>query len=85
MYFVPFQVERNLEGDISHAIPDFQVSGGLSSVHFRLDLRQFKLVKGLLAHNFGEPLQEFQKPLMSHLQDPKIQVFDCVMCVTVKL
>ena len=67
-------MERNLEGDISHAIPDFQVSGGLTSCHFTLDLSQYKLVKGLLAHNFGEPLEEFQKPLMSHLQDPKIQV-----------
>ena len=67
-------MERNLEGDISHAIPDFQVMGTLSSVHFTLDLGQYKLVKGLLAHNFGEPLDEFQRPLMSHLQDPKIQV-----------
>lgn len=68
------QVERNLEGDISHAVPDFCVKGTLTSVQFSLDLTQYKLVRGILDHNLGEPLEEFQRPLMSHLQDPKIQV-----------
>ncbi|ELT97897.1 hypothetical protein CAPTEDRAFT_149660 [Capitella teleta] len=67
------QVERNLEGDISHSVPDFSIDGKLSSVHFSLDLLQYKLVRGLLAHNFGEPLEEFQRPLMANLKDPKIE------------
>ena len=68
------QVERNLEGDISHAVPDFIIQGGLSSVHCSIDLEQYKLLRGMLEHNFGEQLEEFQRPLMSPLQDPKIQV-----------
>ena len=65
------QVERNLEGDLSHSVPDFCVDGTLSSVHASIDVNQYKLVKGLLEHNFGESLEEFQRPMMAHLQDPK--------------
>lgn len=68
------QVERNLEGDISHSVPDFSIDGKLSSIHFMLDLQQYKLVRGFLVHNFGEPLEEFQRPLMANLKDPKIEV-----------
>ncbi|KAK3583966.1 hypothetical protein CHS0354_033760 [Potamilus streckersoni] len=67
------QVERNLEGDLSHVVPDWRVSGALSSVHFTLDVTQYKLIRGILDHNFGEKLEMFQRPLMTHLQDPKIQ------------
>ena len=68
------QVERNLEGDISHNVPDFCINGTLSSCHFTLDINQYKLVRGLLEHNFGEPLEEFQRPMMSNLQEPRIHV-----------
>ena len=69
------QVERNLEGDVSHTSPDLSVLGGLSSVHWSIDLNQFTLIRSILDHNLGEQLEEFyQKPLMSTLQDPKIQV-----------
>ena len=68
------QVERNLEGDLSHSVPDFCIDGTLSSVHASIDVNQYKLIKGLLEHNFGEELEEFQRPMMAHLQDPKIQV-----------
>ncbi|XP_074642818.1 intermembrane lipid transfer protein VPS13D-like [Tubulanus polymorphus] len=78
------QVERNLEGDISHTSPDLAVLGMLSAVHFCIDLNQYKLVRGILDHNFGEPLEEFQTPVMTSLQDPQIntilsgQVWKCV-------
>jgi len=67
------QVERNLDGDISHAVPDFSVDGKLSSVCLTLDVQQYQLVRGLLAHNFGEQCEEFQRQLMLHLKDPRIQ------------
>lgn len=70
-------VERNLEGDISHSAPDFRVKGVLSSVHCSLDTAQYKLVRGILDHNLGEKLPEFQQPLMSHLMDPVIDVRPC--------
>ncbi|CAH1798376.1 unnamed protein product [Owenia fusiformis] len=67
------QIERNLEGDISHNVPDFCVQGALSSVHCSLDLKEYQLVRGILDHNLGEPLEEFRRPMMSHLQDTQIQ------------
>ena len=67
-------VEHNLEGDMSHSAPDWCAAGQLSSVYCRLDKEQYKLIRGLLAHNLGEKVEQFQTPLMSHLQDPRIQV-----------
>ena len=67
-------VERNLEGDISHSAPDWRIQGALSSVYCSLDITQHKLVRGILEHNLGEKLPEFQRPLMSHLMDPENQV-----------
>jgi hypothetical protein len=81
------QVERNLEGDVSHSSPDFAIMGMLSSVECSIDLAQYKLIRGILDHNLGEPLEEFfSKTLMSHLQDPKIHVsfksvFHIVYCM----
>ncbi|XP_076466689.1 LOW QUALITY PROTEIN: intermembrane lipid transfer protein VPS13D-like [Babylonia areolata] len=66
-------VEHNLEGDVSHSAPDWCAAGQLSSVCCHLDVHQYQLVRGLLAHNLGEKVEEFQTPLMSHLQDPRIQ------------
>ena len=68
------QIERNLENDISHAVPEFRINGELSSIHITIDINQFKLIRGILDHNLGEKLPEFQKPLMSNLMDPKIHV-----------
>ncbi|KAH9492085.1 Vacuolar protein sorting-associated protein 13D [Bulinus truncatus] len=66
-------IERNLEGDVSHTAPDFDVSGKLSSVYCHLDGSQYELVRGILNHNLGEKIEEFQRPLMSSLQNPSIQ------------
>ena len=67
-------IEHNLEGDLSHTAPDFCINGKLSSVLCRLDGDQYQLIRGLLNHNLGEKLEEFQRPPLSHLQNPKIQV-----------
>ncbi|XP_060085097.1 intermembrane lipid transfer protein VPS13D-like [Ylistrum balloti] len=66
-------IERNLENLVSHSAPDWQIQGALSSVHCSLDLVQYKLIRGILEHNLGEKLEEFKRPMMSHLQDPKIE------------
>ncbi|XP_071113916.1 intermembrane lipid transfer protein VPS13D-like [Haliotis cracherodii] len=77
-------VERNLECDISHSSPDWQVNGKLSSIYCHLDLAQYKLVRGILGHNLGEQVEQFRTPMMTHLQDPKIQtvlsgdVYKCI-------
>ena len=67
------QTERNLEGEISHNVPDIRISAKLSSLHFLIDVEQYKLVKGLLFHNFGETLEQFETKLVN-FEDPKIQV-----------
>ncbi|KAK1340487.1 hypothetical protein QTO34_019057 [Cnephaeus nilssonii] len=77
------QVERNLDKEISHTVPDISIHGNLSSVHCSLDLYKYKLIRGLLENNLGEPIEEFMRPY--DLQDPRIhtvlsgEVYTC-MC-----
>ncbi|KAG9337681.1 hypothetical protein JZ751_028331 [Albula glossodonta] len=62
------KVERNLDKELSHAIPDMTIHGSLSSVHCSLDLDRYRLIRGLLENNLGEPVEEFLRPY--NLQDP---------------
>ncbi|KAM4646860.1 intermembrane lipid transfer protein VPS13D isoform 5-T7 [Amazona ochrocephala] len=64
------QVERNLDKELSHAVADISIHGNLSSVHCTLDLNKYKLIRGLLENNLGEPIEEFMRPY--DLQDPRI-------------
>ncbi|XP_054856929.1 intermembrane lipid transfer protein VPS13D isoform X2 [Eublepharis macularius] len=76
------QVERNLDKEISHSVPDISIHGNLSSVHCSLDLSKYKLIRGLLENNLGEPIEEFMRPY--DLQDPRIhtvlsgEVYTCM-------
>ena len=51
------QVERNLDRGFSHNVPDLSVKGLLSQVHASVDVEQYKLIRGLLAHNLGEQVE----------------------------
>lgn len=62
------KVERNLDKELSHAVPDMSIHGSLSSVHCSLDLKRYQLIRGLLDNNLGEPIEEFLRPY--NLQDP---------------
>ncbi|XP_031422528.1 vacuolar protein sorting-associated protein 13D isoform X2 [Clupea harengus] len=62
------KVERNLDRELSHAVPDMSIHGSLSSVHCSLDLERYQLIRGLLDNNLGEPVEEFLRPY--NLQDP---------------
>ncbi|NWY00497.1 VP13D protein, partial [Nothoprocta ornata] len=64
------QVERNLDKELSHSVADISIHGNLSSVHCSLDLNKYKLIRGLLESNLGEPVEEFMRPY--DLQDPRI-------------
>ncbi|XP_056409596.1 intermembrane lipid transfer protein VPS13D [Hyla sarda] len=64
------QLERNLDREISHSVPDMSVHGSLSSVHCSLDLPKYQLIRGLLEKNLGEPIEDFMRPY--DLQDPRI-------------
>ncbi|XP_061458181.1 intermembrane lipid transfer protein VPS13D isoform X3 [Rhineura floridana] len=76
------QVERNLDKEISHAVPDVSIHGIVSSVHCSLDLSKYTLIHGLLENNLGEPTEEFMRPY--DLQDPRIhtvlsgEVYTCM-------
>ncbi|KAM7098121.1 intermembrane lipid transfer protein VPS13D isoform 3-T4 [Molossus nigricans] len=82
------QVERNLDKEISHSVPDISIHGNLSSVHCSLDLYKYKLIRGLLENNLGEPIEEFMRPY--DLQDPRIhtvlsgEVYTC-MCFLIDM
>lgn len=52
------QVERNLDTWKSHIVPDFSVHGTLSRLEAVLNLEQYKLVRGFLSLNLGEPLDD---------------------------
>ncbi|XP_029011059.1 intermembrane lipid transfer protein VPS13D isoform X2 [Betta splendens] len=62
------KVERNLDKELSHAVPDMTIHGSLSSVHCCLDRERYQLIRGLLENNLGEPVEEFLRPY--NLQDP---------------
>lgn len=62
------KVERNLDKELSHAVPDLSIHGSLSSVHCSLDQEHYRLIRGLLENNLGEPVEEFLRPY--NLQDP---------------
>ncbi|KAK7083456.1 hypothetical protein SK128_002186, partial [Halocaridina rubra] len=50
------QVERNLDTAISHSVPDISIHGTLSKVHATVHTSNYKLIRGLLMYNLGEPL-----------------------------
>lgn len=58
--------------ELNHAVPDVSIHGILSSVHISLDSEHYKLIRGLLEKNLGEPVEEFLRPY--NLQDPSIHV-----------
>ncbi|XP_035998092.1 vacuolar protein sorting-associated protein 13D isoform X2 [Fundulus heteroclitus] len=64
------KVERNLDKELSHAVPDTSIHGSLSSVHCSLDKEHYRLIRGILENNLGEPVEEFLRPY--NLQDPSI-------------
>jgi vacuolar protein sorting-associated protein 13D len=51
-------VERNIDSWRTHNVPDISVHGTLSKLESVLDLQQYKLVRGFLAHNLGEALDD---------------------------
>uniref|UniRef100_A0A1A7ZDZ5 Vacuolar protein sorting 13D n=1 Tax=Nothobranchius furzeri TaxID=105023 RepID=A0A1A7ZDZ5_NOTFU len=65
-----FKVERNLDKELSHAVPDLSIHVSLSSVHCSLDREHYRLIRGLLEKNLGEPIEEFLRPY--NLLDPSI-------------
>lgn len=71
------QVERNLDKAFNHQVPDLSINGSLSKVHVSLDGQQYAMVRGLLAHNLGENLDDLAQFHVAvptnEYQDPDLQ------------
>ena len=52
------QTERNLDKAFCHRVPDLSVKGTLSELPLMIDLAQYGMIRGLLAYNFGEPMDD---------------------------
>lgn len=52
------QVEQNLHRRVSHLVPDMSIYGQLSTLDGTLDLKQYRLIRGLLAFNLGEDTEK---------------------------
>ena len=50
------QVEKNLDKGFCHNVPDLSIKGLLSKVHAVIDVDQYKLIRGFLAFNLGESI-----------------------------
>ena len=55
------QVERNLDKGFCHNVPDLSVKGLLTKVHAVVDIDQYKLIRGFLAHNLGEQIDSAEE------------------------
>ncbi|XP_064107510.1 intermembrane lipid transfer protein VPS13D-like isoform X2 [Macrobrachium nipponense] len=65
------QVERNLDTEVSHSVPDISIHGTVSKVHATISTADYKLVRGLLLFNLGEPLPPPPPPVC--LYQPQAQ------------
>lgn len=54
------RVERNLDTYLSREIPDLSVHGTLSTMNCAIDPTQYVLIRGLLAYNIGENLDDLR-------------------------
>ena len=52
------QIERNLDKAFSHKVPDLSVKGLISKIHAIVDSKQYTMIRGMLAYNFGENLDD---------------------------
>ncbi|XP_012282695.1 vacuolar protein sorting-associated protein 13D isoform X2 [Orussus abietinus] len=64
------RVERNLDVHLSRAIPDISVRGTLSTMDCALDPAQYTLIRGLLAYNIGESLEDLRSWFTQEPSDP---------------
>lgn len=52
------QIERNLDSYRSHNVDDISVHGVLTKLEVELNLQQYRLIRGFLAYNLGEEIDD---------------------------
>jgi len=67
------QIERNLDKGFSHNVPDLSIKGLLSKVHAVVDIEQYKLIRGFLAFNLGEPMDNLNEETDIFGQAPPVE------------
>lgn len=60
------QLERNLDGEFSRSVPDISMKGTFSTVHCTLSPSTYQLIRGIIEHNLGEPINHLKqiKPII---------------------
>ncbi|EDW18711.2 uncharacterized protein Dmoj_GI13376 [Drosophila mojavensis] len=56
--YLDLQVERNLSTDSIRVCPDISVKGTFSKLNATLNIPNYKLIRGLLNNNIGEPIDD---------------------------
>jgi len=64
-FMLQLQIERNLESDLNHSLPDISMIGKVSAVHCTINSSRYQLIRGILENNLGEPLDHFLTPTPS--------------------
>ncbi|XP_055907883.1 intermembrane lipid transfer protein Vps13D isoform X2 [Eupeodes corollae] len=68
------QVERNMDSGSSHNCPDVSVQGTLSRLSGVLNLQQYKLVRGFLAYNLGENIDDIYNNYSFSLAESRMNI-----------
>ncbi|CAF2761002.1 unnamed protein product [Rotaria sp. Silwood2] len=56
--YLNIHVERNLDSSLNHSSPTYSIKADLSSIDILLDTYQYSLIRGILAYNIGEQLEQ---------------------------
>lgn len=67
--YLNIHIERNLDNSLNHASPTYSCKADLSSIDILLDTYQYSLLRGILAYNIGEQLEQPTRPAMM-VDDP---------------
>lgn len=67
------QVEENLHRKICHIVPDMSIYGELSTLDGVLDLRQYRLIRGLLAFNLGEDTERINPSVPTQITTNEVR------------
>lgn len=72
-FHLKLQVEQNLHKNISHLVPDMSIYGQLSTLDGTLDLKQYRLIRGLLAFNLGENTEKINPSVPKRLISTEVR------------
>lgn len=75
-FHLKLQVEQNLNKHICHSVPDMSIYGQLSTLDGTLDLKQYKLIRGLLAFNLGEDTERINPSVPIKIRTTEVSKYE---------